>query len=358
MTSNKQRVALLFGGRSAEHDVSLLSAGNVRQALVDAGYDTVLVRIDRDGRWTLADEIAQADDETATPVTMVPGGGGTLICLDGAARSLPPVDVVFPVLHGPFGEDGTMQGFLKLVGVPFVGPGVLGSAIGMDKDASKRLLRDSGIPGAKFLIFTPDDPPTFSGIRQALGLPCFVKPANLGSSIGISKVHDEGEFQAAVAAAFRYDHKILIEQDAEGREIECAVLSADQAIASLPGEIVPAGNHRFYDYDAKYIDDDGAHLFAPADLPASVVAQVQELALRTCRTLDCEGMTRVDFFLKATGELLVNEINTIPGFTAISMYPKLWEASGIAPPQLVTLLIEHALRRFAGEQILQDRRDA
>jgi D-alanine-D-alanine ligase len=263
------------------------------------------------------------------------------------------VDVVFPVLHGPFGEDGTVQGLLKLANVPFVGASVLGSAIGMDKDVMKRLLRDANIPIGRFQTYDRRTARQikFANIKKALGLPLFVKPANLGSSVGISKVNNRQELIAAVKKALRFDNKILIEEFIQGREIECSVLGNDDPIVSLPGEIVTG--HDFYSYDAKYIDDQGAHLEIPAKLPKAIVKNVQEIAIETYKALCCEGMARVDFFLKANGKVLVNEINTIPGFTQISMYPKMWEASGIPYTKLIDRLIQLALRRFRQEQNLR-----
>ena len=363
MTTANHSVALLFGGQSAEHEVSLVSAGNVRRALKEAGYRVVLIGIDRQGRWFLTDDIAspaELPEERRRPVTLAPGRGGALFALDasgdGPGEPLETVDVVFPVLHGPFGEDGTVQGLLKLAQVAFVGPGVLGSAVAMDKDVAKRLLRDAGVPIVEFLTYAAGETPDFDAVAKTLGTPLFVKPANMGSSVGVSKVADRAAFDAAVATAFRYDHRILVEQNAGGREVECAVLTDDEDRASLPGEIVPGGPDGFYSYDAKYVAEDDAALHAPADLPAALVARVQALALAACAALKCEGMARVDFFLKEDGELLVNEVNTIPGFTAISMYPKLWEVSGVPPAELVRLLVEHAQRRFAREQELETHR--
>lgn len=361
-------VGLLFGGRSAEHEVSLLSAANVEAALREVGYNIVLIGIDRSGRWFLVDHIHSPEAEAcvgsdrepnatpdALPVTFAPGCGGRLVSLDGSGKNLATIDVVFPVLHGPFGEDGTVQGLLRLANVAFVGPDVLGSAVAMDKDVAKRLLHHAGIPVVDGLVLSKGDVTGFETVRDTLGLPVFVKPANLGSSVGVSKAGNQAEFDAAVKSAFHYDDKILIEKDAGGREIECAVLTLKAATPSLPGEIVPADAHGFYSYDAKYIDGDGAKLLVPADLSDAMIKQVQDLSVSVVRILCCEGMARVDFFLTANGDLFVNEVNTIPGFTAISMYPKLWEATGKPPADLVTSLIDHALGRFARQQMLETR---
>jgi D-alanine-D-alanine ligase len=263
------------------------------------------------------------------------------------------VDVVFPVLHGPFGEDGTVQGLLKLANVPFVGAGVLGSAVGMDKDVMKRLLRDAQIPIPRFLVFERSNASKidFKAVKSALGLPFFVKPANLGSSVGISKVTAHKQFAGALTEAFRFDNKILIEEAIQGREIECSVLGNENPITSVPGEIVT--RHKFYSYDAKYRDAKGAQLIVPAALSQDITKAVQGLALKTFKTLVCEGMARVDFFLRHDREIFVNEINTIPGFTQISMYPKLWEASGIPYRKLIDRLIQLALERFRREKKLR-----
>ena len=359
MKNSSRTVGLLFGGRSAEHEVSLVSARNVRSALEEAGFDVVPIAVGRDGAWYRTEAIDSPEalpDDARQRVVLIPGGFGKLVALNGSATPAAVIDVAFPVLHGPYGEDGTVQGLFKLAGVPFVGPGVLGSAVAMDKDVCKRLLRDAGIPITDFFTFGPEDAPDYETVAKRLGATLFVKPANLGSSVGVSKVHDKAEFEAATALAFRFDDKILVEEDAEGREVECAVLAGDPPRASLPGEIVPAGNHGFYSYDAKYVEADGAALHAPAALPEAVAERVRSLSLEACRALCCEGMARVDFFLKANGDLLVNEVNTIPGFTAISMYPKLWEVSGLPPAELVAQLVDHAVDRFEREAALETTR--
>ncbi|MHB8406405.1 MAG: D-alanine--D-alanine ligase [Gammaproteobacteria bacterium] len=364
--TKKTRVGILFGGRSAEHEISLLSAKNVIDALDRNKYEPVLIGIDKHGRWLMNKpsefllnstnpKLIALNKANSESVALVPQSQGRLTSLTSGHMDKS-VDVVFPILHGPFGEDGTIQGLLKLANVPFVGAGVLGSAVGMDKDVMKRLLREAGIPVPKFLVFGHNQRPDFDGVSRALGLPVFVKPANLGSSVGISKAKDAAGLQKAAADAFRYDTKILIEEAVQGREIECAVLGNDAPIASVPGEIIP--NHEFYDYDAKYVDENGARLEAPAKLPPETAERVQALAIRTFKALNCEGMGRVDFFLQADGALLVNEINTIPGFTKISMYPRLWALSGISYSQLIDRLIELAMQRFEHEQKLRTSHDA
>ena len=363
--SKKIRVGILFGGKSAEHEISLLSAKNVIDAIDKNKYEPVLIGIDKDGRWLMG-EPSQFLLNTSNPklialnkadshgVALAPQSQGKLVKLDSGDIGQT-VDVVFPILHGPLGEDGTIQGLLKLANVPFVGAGILGSAVGMDKDVMKRLLRDAGIPVSKFLVFRRKDKIDFDAVSRALGVPLFVKPANLGSSVGISKAKDRAGFEQAVKTAFRYDSKIVIEETIKGREIECAVLGNDNPQASIAGEIIPT--HEFYSYEAKYIDENGARLEIPANIPAETLKRVQEMAVKTFKALDCEGMGRVDFFLQDDGTLYVNEINTIPGFTKISMYPKLWEASGIGYTQLISRLIELAIERFQHEQTLSSTYD-
>ena len=360
--SKKLRVAILFGGKSAEHEISLISARNIVEAIDKKKYEIVSIAIDKDGRWFFDHRQrllrARAQAEAKLPrqsvsTAVVPGAKPSPLIQLSPRRALAQIDVVFPVLHGPFGEDGTVQGLLKLANVPFVGAGVLGSAVGMDKDVMKRLLRDAQIPVPKFLAFkrAAQDDIDFPSVKRILGIPLFVKPANLGSSVGISKVLNKNQFAGAIKEAFRYDNKIVLEESIQGREIECSVLGNEQPIASLPGEIIT--RHDFYSYDAKYLDEKGARLVVPADLPPSLVTGVQELAVRTFQVLCCEGMARVDFFLREGREVLVNEINTIPGFTKISMFPKLWEVSGISYSDLIDRLIELALERFRHERNLR-----
>jgi D-alanine-D-alanine ligase len=360
--SKKLRVAVLFGGKSAEHEISLISARNIVEAMNKNKYEVVSIGIDKKGRWFFDEGqrllSASVKAEAKLPrqsasAAVVPGAKTSPMIQLSSRRALRQVDVVFPVLHGPFGEDGTVQGLLKLANVPFVGAGVLGSAVGMDKDVMKRLLRDAQMPIGKFLVFerAVQNKIDFAEVERLVGLPLFVKPANLGSSVGISKVVNEKQFVGAITEAFRYDNKILLEESIPGREIECSVLGNERPMASLPGEIIT--HHNFYSYDAKYIDEKGARLVIPADLPLTLIRQIQELAVRTFKILCCEGMARVDFFLRHEGEILVNEINTIPGFTKISMYPKLWEASGISYADLIDRLIELALERFQREKNLR-----
>ena len=354
--AKKMRVALLFGGKSVEHEVSLQSARNVYNSIDKKKYDIVLIGIDHQGKWYLNESsnfLLHADNpqqiklkKGKNGLALIPGERSHKMVHQGALTSIGKIDVVFPVLHGPFGEDGTVQGLLKLADLPFVGAGVLGSAIGMDKDVLKRLLRDAGLPHARFLTYRSEerDDISYRQIEEQIGIPCFIKPANSGSSVGIHKVHDANEFKTAIANAFQYDRKILFEQYIQGREIECSVLGNENPIASLPGEVI--AQHEFYDYDAKYIDEKGALFEIPARLDPEVVKQVQDLAIAAFKTLCCEGMARVDFFLTPDNKVYVNELNTIPGFTSISMYPKLWELSGISYTELIDRLIQLALQRF------------
>ncbi len=329
MKGKKIRVGILFGGKSAEHEVSLQSAKNIAEVIDKDKYEVTLLGIDKSGAWLLPNQSAfllntndskliQLNTTDKKDVALLPQSKGVLTYLTNEHREHV-VDVVFPVLHGPFGEDGTVQGLLKLAGVPFVGASVLGSAVGMDKDVMKRLLRDAGIPIGKFLVYTQNDTIDFMGVSEKLGLPFFVKPANLGSSVGVYKVKNKEEFDNAVRGVFQYDTKILIEEFIDGREVECGVLGNENPNASEVGEIIPT--HEFYSYEAKYIDEHGAKLEVPANISPEIREKVRALALKTFRTLSCEGLGRVDFFLKKDGTLLVNEINTIPGFTKISMYP-------------------------------------
>jgi D-alanine-D-alanine ligase len=349
----KLRVALLFGGRSAEHDVSLMSAANVFRALDPERYEVVPVAVARGGAWMLCSLIDGRFPAEVPPdgplLTLLPGGGGRLVVASGdpAVEAPAPVDVIFPVLHGPFGEDGSVQGLAELAGVAFVGSSVFASAAAMDKDAAKRLLRDAGLPIARFRTVTPGDAPSFAELAAELGRPLFVKPARLGSSVGVGRADSAEEFDAALREAFRHDRKVLVEECMRGREVECGVLEdADGTLTtSLPGEIVPTNRYAFYTYEAKYLDQDGAELKVPADLPTAVVKRVQDMSLRAFRALGCEAMARVDFFLRPDMSVVVNEVNTIPGFTNISMYPMAFKASGVPYADLVDRLIRHALAR-------------
>ncbi|KJC35817.1 D-alanine--D-alanine ligase [Bradyrhizobium sp. LTSP885] len=359
MTERKTRVAILFGGRSAEHDVSRASAANVLRSLDPDKYDATLIGITRDGRWMVADTgngVGTGAGALTIPadgpqLALLPGGQGRALVLETRAadiRELPAFDVVFPVLHGPNGEDGTVQGALELSDVAYIGSRVMGSAAAMDKDVAKRLMRDAGLPLVPYVAMSAAAPITYDDAVSAVGSPeVFVKPANMGSSVGVSKARTAEEFETACRLAFRFDTKILIERCVGPiSEVECAVLEdCDGRIrASQLGEIVPSDKHGFYSYDAKYLDADGALLQVPAKVPPALADQIKELAIKTFRVLGCEGMARIDFFVHGE-QAFVNEANTLPGFTDISMYPRLWEASGLPQSELMNVLIGHALAR-------------
>jgi D-alanine-D-alanine ligase len=358
----RRRVAVLFGGRSAEHEVSCLSARSVIDALDPARTEVIPIGITRDGRWHRVAGPPALPSETGRMPEITEGSGGVVeLAAEGASTEIvgadgsrEPIDVVFPVLHGPYGEDGTVQGLLELAGVPYVGAGVLGSAIGMDKDVQKRLFRAAGLPvGPYEAVREPvwiDDPESVEAAAEALGYPLFAKPATLGSSVGVSKLHGPQDLADGLDEAFRYARDALLEKAADGaREIECAVLGNDDPVASVAGEIVPEG-HEFYDYEAKYLDERGAELVIPADLKPGVLEDVQRLAVASFAAVKCAGMARVDFFLLGEDELWLNELNTIPGFTSISMYPKLWEASGLSYRELVERLLDLAVERHEAER--------
>ena len=329
------RVAVIAGGRSSEHEISIASARSVLQALDPGRYETTAIGIGRNGRWelvsgTLALEAGAGEDEQS--VESLP------VLADSApAAALGEIDVALPILHGPFGEDGTVQGLLELADIPYVGAGVAASAVCMDKDLFKAVLRDRGIPVARNVTLRDGDP-----LDHPFSYPVFVKPARLGSSVGISKVHDEGELGPAVALARRHDDKVLIEELLEGVEVECGVLGNRDPIASEVGEIV--AHAEWYDYSAKY-DEGGMDLIVPARIPPEAAARVRSVAVESFVATECEGMARVDLFVTRDGEVVVNEINTIPGFTATSVYAKLFEASGIPYGELLDRLIQLALER-------------
>ncbi|HZF53568.1 MAG TPA: D-alanine--D-alanine ligase family protein [Polyangiaceae bacterium] len=357
----KLRVAVVFGGRSAEHEISILSARFIVESLNREKFDPVLIGIDKSGRWHLQEEalllgsardprlvkLNQAMPDVALAAHPLPSGEAAL-AIEGSGQAA--IDVVFPVLHGPMGEDGSVQGLLELAGVPYVGSGVLGSAVGMDKDVMKRLLEQAEIPIVRHVTvrhaaWRKGNEEIIAQCEE-LGSPVFVKPANLGSSVGVRRAKTRDELVAAIDHAFEFDTKAIIEEAVVGvREIECAVLGDEDPIASIPGEIVVGHEDGFYSYAAKYIDEHGAKIRIPAELTAAQASSVQLLALQTFRALEGSGLARVDFFLSQDGRLFVNEINTLPGFTAISMYPKLWETSGIPARDLVERLIEIAMAR-------------
>ncbi len=356
----KIRVGLIYGGRSGEHEVSLLSANSVMMAIDREKYEVFPIGITKDGRWLpgqspsplveskdlqvrYLNDDNQNENNQKQLATLSNNHGNLLAGLRDR------VDVIFPVMHGPFGEDGTIQGLLELAGIPYVGGGVMASAVGMDKAIMKMVFQQKGLPVGEYLYYLRKDldgssEAILNEIERKLGYPCFVKPANLGSSVGISKAHSRDELNRALHFAAEYDRKIVVEKMLIGREIECAVLGNDEPIASVPGEIVPCAE--FYDYEAKYVLND-SKLEIPAGLPEEITAKVQDLAVRAFKAIDCAGLSRVDFFVdEKSDSIYVNEINTIPGFTRISMYPKLWESSGISYTELIDRLLQLALERY------------
>ncbi len=351
--SKRLRIGVIFGGRSGEHEVSLASAASVIRALAPEKYETVPIGITKEGRWLagigaqkMLSEVLKTGEAVTLPAD--PTAAGLLRLTPGGERSGMNLDVVFPVLHGTFGEDGTVQGLLELAGLPYVGPGVLASAVGMDKDVQKRLFAQAGLPIVPFLAVQRSEwerqpKSVLALVRKKFRFPVFVKPATLGSSVGMTRVAKPGMLAAAIDLAAEYAMKILVERCVTAREIEVAVLGNDDPHASIPGEIIP--HREFYDYAAKYLES-GTRLLIPAALTKRQAATFQDFAVRAFRALDGAGMARCDFFLeRRTGNIFINEINTIPGFTSISMYPKMWEASGLPYPQLIDRLIELALER-------------
>ena len=354
------RVAVIFGGQSDEHDVSVRSARTVIDAIDEERYEAIPIGITREGQWIVdgdpvaalidaSDELSLSAGERADAVgaveTLAPVAGALSLTGDGQE----PIDVIFPVLHGPFGEDGSIQGLLEVAGVPYVGSGVLGSAVAMDKAMSKHVLTQAGIPQLPWQLVTRSDIQNHvdlvvESIAEKIGFPCFTKPANLGSSVGICRVASRGDLVGALNEAAYYDRRVVVEKGVDAREIELSVLGNDEPIASVAGEIVPRGE--FYDYNAKYVDGT-TELVIPAKLDPAVLGFLQEMAIDAFRALDLAGLARVDFFIeRGTDQIYVNEVNTLPGFTSISMYPMLWEASGIAISELVDRLVGLALERY------------
>jgi D-alanine-D-alanine ligase len=365
MSARRLRVGVLFGGRSGEHEVSLQSAKAVMAALQRAGHEVVPIGITREGRWLVGGDPMRAlssgersDSERTATMLPEPGRTGLVAVSEredgleplGQAPPIGSLDVIFPVLHGTFGEDGTVQGLFELASVPYAGAGVLGSALGMDKVVQKTLWRGLGLPVVDYLSVLRrdvelDSQSVLKRIEHELGYPCFTKPANLGSSVGVSKARDRRELEEGLRAAARYDARLLIERAIDARELEVGVLGNDDPIASIVGEILPGAE--FYTYRAKYLDE-GSQAIIPADIPPEVAEEVRRLALRAFKAIEANGLARVDFFLERGSErIYLNEINTMPGFTQISMYPKLWEASGVSFAELVSRIAELGLERFA-----------
>ncbi len=346
-------VGLVFGGRSAEHEVSIRSAATLHAALLDAGFWVVPIGIARDGTWRYMPAVngpfPAAVDDHACAVTLAPGGAGQLVACSAcdAGLPLPRIDVVFPALHGPFGEDGALQGMLETCGVPYVGAGVLAGAATMDKAFAKRVLLQAGLPVVPYRVHRRGDAvPSHAWFSERLGPELFVKPASLGSSIGVAPAHDEATLAAAVAGALAHGDTVLVERRLRGRELECGVMETeDGPVASVVGEIVTSAAHAFYDYEAKYVAVDGARAQVPARLDAATSAQVRRMAVDAFRTFGCHGLARVDFFVDERGEVFVNELNTLPGFTSISLFPRMFEATGIPLEHQVRRLVDLALAR-------------
>ncbi|TDD65961.1 D-alanine--D-alanine ligase [Jiangella aurantiaca] len=360
------RVAVVFGGRSSEHEISCVTAGGVLAALDPRRYEVLPIGITTSGRWVLTSgdprqlaitegRLPHVDDEGGTVV--LPGRGELAVQSPGEVpRALGAVDVVFPLLHGPYGEDGTIQGLLELADVRYVGSGVLASAVGMDKHVMKLLLAGAGLPVARHVLVRPSawEPQrdrVVAEVERTLGWPVFVKPARAGSSMGVSKARDAAELEAAVLAAREHDPKVLVEEAVVGREVECGVLEGQgggEPEASVVGEIRLGADHELYDFQAKYLPGDDVALDIPADLPADVAERVRRMSIEAFLALSCESLARVDFFLRDDGSLMVNELNTMPGFTPTSMFPQLWAKTGIDYPSLVDRLVDTALRRPTG----------
>jgi D-alanine-D-alanine ligase len=364
----KTRVGLIFGGKSGEHEVSLASAQSVARAIDLDKYDLVLLGIAKDGRWIVGADalgrlaaasptplLGQTADTAATAAAdEIPSSRDLIPAAGSSSSPLNSIDVAFPLVHGPYGEDGSLQGLLEMADLPYVGAGVAASAVGMDKGLMKAIFHANGLPSVDWLVVLRRDwesrpEETIRDIEAEFGYPCFIKPANLGSSVGIGKAHNWDELAQALETAAQFDRKLIAERAIDGREIECSVLGNDEPIASVPGEIIPG--REFYDYAAKYDDDTGTRLIVPADLPPELVHGFQETAIRAFKAIDCSGMARVDFFLeRGTDRILLNEINTIPGFTAVSMYPRLWQASGLTYTALIDRLVQLALERHADKK--------
>ncbi len=356
---SKINVCILYGGKSAEHEVSLLSATNVVRSLDKEKYNIILTGIDKDGKWYLKstpdelthpDQLSLEDLTGASEVTLLPERK-YLMKVHSPEEKIN-IDVVLPIMHGPHGEDGSMQGYLEIIDLPYVGCNVLGAAIGMDKDVMKRLLRDAGLPIGKFEVIHKHDQntTTYKDMVSSLGEPMFIKPANLGSSVGVSKVTNAQEFEDALEKAFEFDTKAICEEFILGREVECAVLGNNNPQASTIGEIITNPGHDFYSYEAKYMDETGALLVIPAEVEPEKMVELQGLAIEVFKCLELRGLARVDFFLTAEGRILINEPNTLPGFTNISMYPRLWQASGKSYTQLLDELIALAIEDHYSKQ--------
>lgn len=343
--TQKTTVAILFGGRSVEHEISILSAINVYQYIDNTTYDALLIGIDKSGKWYLMNEVS-ADFTNGIPLSISLDASNPAFVNQISLESIH-VDIIFPVLHGTDGEDGSIQGLFKAMNIPFAGSGVLGSSVAMDKLVSKHLLYQAGIPVSKFdaIHKSQADSLDFESIQKKLGLPLMVKPVNLGSSVGITKVNNAADFDQAVATGFKYDHTLLFEEYISGRELECAVLGNKDAKASHPGEIIISDQYEFYSYEAKYEDESAVKIQIPAGIDTEIAQKIQSLCVQAYHALSCDDFARVDLFLTDDGHVYINEINTIPGFTNVSMFPSLWAQHGINYPDLIGQIIDLALDR-------------
>jgi D-alanine-D-alanine ligase len=348
--------AIIYGGKSTEHEVSIRSARNIAKAIDSNQFNTVLIAISKSGKWFLKtqDELNQENVvvESNAQLVLIPGAIQDQVITISDQKSIGTIDVVFPIVHGTGGEDGSLQGLLKTMNIAFVGPGVIGSALCIDKEVTKRILNEAGIANSAFVTFLKSERHlvNFETTKAKLGVPMYIKPPNLGSSVGISKVTTEAEFYQAIDLALQFDRKVLIEQNIVGREIECAVMGNGDVNASPVGEVVTnQDSHTFYDYSAKYTDSDGSITVIPAEIDPVTQDNIREIAIKTFQALCCEGMSRVDVFLTPNGDIYVNEVNTLPGFTDISMYPKLWGAAGISYSDVISKLLQLALDRHQEE---------
>lgn len=357
----KKRILLVFGGQSAEHEVSIRSAKNIYLALNKSKYSIHLCGISKSGTWyafhqdSVFTDLTEIRDQKlpnyCEPMTLINMKGEPKIYFLNSQKMVD-IDLAFPILHGTHGEDGTVQGYFKILNLAFVGCGVLASAAGMDKEAMKKILAAADIPSARYVTITPWNQKSYQELEKTLGAPFFIKPANAGSSVGVHKIKNENEFAEKLSDAFKYDHKVLAEEFMQGREIECSVKGHNHSPqASVPGEVTT--QHEFYSYEAKYLDEKGSQTIIPANLTDKEKHLIQDLARKTYQAMGCDGFTRVDFFLTKEGKAVVNEINTIPGFTQISMYPKMWEASGVSYSVLVDQLVDLALEKFMMDRKLQ-----
>ena len=346
-------VAIIFGGRSTEHSISIKSARGILGQINRERYHLHLLHIDLEGRWWQYPSMDVDDDTDAFPITLLPGEDSAFVFNLDEVRPTAKIDVAFPVLHGLFGEDGTIQGLFKMVNVAFVGCGVAGSALCIDKDLTKRILIDAGIPVAPYLCATEAKSYSYEEASKALDSEVlYLKPASLGSSVGVHRVTNAEEYNAGLQDGLEYDPKVIIEPNIVGREIECAVLGNEAPQASYPGEIVMSGE-AFYDFESKYVSKDAAQLHIPAQMTEEQIAEMREIACKAFTACGCEGLARVDFFMEENGRMLINEINTLPGFTEVSMYPKMWEATGIGYSELLDFLIDLGVDRYRREQALK-----